>query len=249
MNQIFQKLIVISVVTLILMTSTPAFAGPGGTIVSAAFQTFLGKIVLSFLVVIFFPLILYTILREYLAQRRTLKDLRKLATIDKLFDWLTLRDRITDCFYQVHTAWRKEKMVEAGKWMTDWYYRNQQIVYIDQWARDGLSNHCRVRKISAIRPLFLACRSNDKREHEGSKLVVSIAADIEDYLVERDSGKVVEGRKGFKEVETVWTFTIRNGKWVVANIEEDTLSLTYAQLANELPGYLDQYEVSQGKVF
>jgi hypothetical protein len=69
---------------------------------------------------------------------------------------------------------------------------------------------------------------------------------MEDYLAERDSGEVVEGKKGFQEVETIWTFSVQNGQWVVANIEEDTLSLDYAQLANELPGYL--YEVNSGKV-
>jgi hypothetical protein len=66
-------------------------------------------------------------------------------------------------------------------------------------------------------------------EHEGSKLVVAITANMEDYLATRGTGKVVEGEKGFKNTEKLWTFIVQNGQWVVANIEESSLSLDYAQ--------------------
>ncbi|MEN8216371.1 MAG: Tim44-like domain-containing protein [Pseudomonadota bacterium] len=247
MNKRIQILTIVSAVLLIVSSlMVPAFAGPGGKIASAIFHTFLGKVLLFILAILFFPFILYSLVREYLAERHTLKDLRQLAKVNKLFDWLTLRDRITDCFYRIHTAWRKEDMSEAEDWMTDWYWKNQQLVYLDQWAKEGLINHCRVKKITGIKPLFLAFRG-DEKEPNGSRLVVSISADMEDYLAKRDSGEVVEGKKGFQEVETIWTFRVQNGQWVVANIEEDTLSLDYAQLANELPGYL--YELNSGKVF
>jgi hypothetical protein len=241
MNKKFQILAIVSTVFLMCVVSAmePAVAGPGGKIASAIFQTFWGKVLLFVLVILFLPLILYTLVTEYLAQRRTLKDLRKLAQVNKLFDWLTLRDRITDCFYQVHAAWRKEDMVEASEWMTDWYWQNQQLAYLDQWAKDGLVNHCRVKRISHLNPLFLAYRS-DEQEAEGSRIVVSITANMEDYLAKRETGKVVEGKKGFKSVETVWTFIVQNGQWVVANIDEGSLSLAYIQLANELPGYIEE---------
>ncbi|HDN26136.1 MAG TPA: Tim44 domain-containing protein [Thioploca sp.] len=240
---IFQTLTIVSAILLIVVTvMEPAFAGPGGKIASAMFQTFWGKVLLVFLTILFLPLILYTLLREYLAHRRTLKDLRKLTKVNKQFDWLTVRDRITDCFYRVHAAWHKEDMAEASEWMTDWYWKNQQLVYLDQWAKDGLINHCRVKNITDIKPLFLAYRGNEQNA-EGSIIVVSITANMEDYLAKRDTGKVVEGKKGYQEVETVWTFVLEKDQWIVANIEEDSLSLTYAQLANELPAYTDEYEL------
>ncbi len=238
MNKIIQRLTIVSAVLLILISlMEPAFAGPGGKIASAIFQTVLGKILLFILFILFFPLILYTLVREYLAERRTLKDLRELAKLNNLFDWLILRERMTDCFYRIHRAWHKENMSEASAWMTGWYWKNQQLVYLDQWAKEGLINHCRVKKIRGFKPLFLAYRGNDKVA-DGSRLVVSITAKMEDYLAKRETGEVVEGKKGFQEVETIWTFTVQNEQWVVANIEEDMLSLDYAKLANELPGYL-----------
>jgi len=234
MNKIIQ---ILTIAVLMISIMEPAFAGPGGKIASAILHTFWGKVLLFILFLLFFPLILYILVREYLAERRTLQDLRELAKFNNLFDWLILRERITDCFYRIHRAWRKEDMSEASEWTTDWYWKNQQLVYLDQWTKNGLINHCRVKKIRGIKPLFLAYRGNEKVA-DGSRLVVSIIAKMEDYLAKRDTGEVVEGAKGFQEVETIWTFSVKNGQWVVANIEEDMLSLDYAQLANELPGYL-----------
>lgn len=247
MNKTLQILTIITTILLIIMIE-PAFASPGGKIASAMLQTFWGKIILFFLILLFLPLILYTVIREYLAQRHTLNDLQKLNKINSLFDWVTVQERITESFYQIHTAWSKEDMTEASDWMTDWYWKNQQMVYLNQWAKEGLINHCRIKKISDISPLFLACRGDEKTP-TGSRLVVSITAKIEDYLAKRETGEIVEGRKGFNDVETIWTFVIQNNQWKVANIEEGVLSLDYAQLTNELPAYIKGYEMDSGKIF
>jgi len=66
-------------------------------------------------------------------------------------------------------------------------------------------------------------------------VVLSIEARMKDYLAERDSGKVVEGSKRFKDVETVWSFTLVDGQWKVSNIEEDDMSLEYANLMRKMP--------------
>ncbi|MEN8216810.1 MAG: hypothetical protein ABFS56_10640 [Pseudomonadota bacterium] len=68
--------------------------------------------------------------------------------------------------------------------------------------------------ITLIQPLFLA-HPEQEMEHEGSKLVVAITAKMEDYLAKRDSGKIVKGEKGFQNVDTIWTFVVQNGKWVL----------------------------------
>jgi hypothetical protein len=250
MNKIFNRLTIVSLLLLLTVgIIEPAVAGPGGKIAAALFQTLWGKILLFFLVILFLPLILYALIREYLAQRRTLKDLSQLALVNNLFDWVNLQERIIECFYSVHAAWHNENITEASEWMTNWYSKNQQIVYLDAWAKKGLINHCQIKKINHIRPLFLAYRGDDKQA-EGSRIVLSIAAYMEDYLAKRETGEIVEGKKGFQEVETVWTFKIQQGQWVVANIEEDMLSLEYAQLANELPGYVKGYEqVYKGRLF
>ena len=188
---------------------------------------------MAILIVILSPVIAYVMIKERIAEKRTLKLLKQIAQRDGKFDWMTLRDRITDCYHRVHAAWRAEDMSEASEWMTSWYWQNQQLAYLNQWQRDGLVNHCRVKSISSIRPLFLKYQVQDGSS-DGSRLVISITANMEDYLAERESGKIVEGKKGYEDTEHVWTFILQQGKWVVGNIEEGSMSLAYARLESEV---------------
>jgi hypothetical protein len=68
---------------------------------------------------------------------------------------------------------------------------------------------------------------------------------MEDYLARRDNGKIVKGKKGFADVETVWTFILKDGKWLTGNIEACDMSLSYAKLTNELPGHIRGYELKK----
>jgi predicted lipid-binding transport protein (Tim44 family) len=172
--------------------------------------------------------------KERLAAKRALADLAFMAQRSPHFDWLKLRQRAQDCFARVHSAWTKADVAEASEWMTAWYWQNQQMVHLDRWEREGLRNVCNVKSVKNLRPLLFAHR-NDGAEHEGSMVVVSIDAHLQDWLEERATGKVVEGSKTWKDVETLWTFTLEDGRWVVSQIEEGSLSLTYANLAKGLP--------------
>lgn len=232
-------LVVVAVIAILILGPDPALAGPGGKIASGFAKTFWGKVVLGALVIVFLPVILFVVVQEYLAGKRALRDLARLRAVDPAFDWLTLKDRVTECFHRVHAAWRKEDMAQASDWMTDWYWQNQQLAHLNQWAEQGRVNRCTVKSVGRIRPLFLACRDNDG-DFSGSRLVVSITARMEDYLEDRASGKVVEGKKGYENTETVWTFALHRGLWRVATIEDDTVSLMYARMTNELPAMLPE---------
>ena len=118
------------VLFLILLTVEPALAGPGGKIANAMFESFWGKVLLIILVIVFLPLILLTLAKEKVAERRTLRDLRFMAKRSPSFDWLKVRQRVQDCFSRIHAAWQKEDMKESSNWMTDWYWMNQQMVYL-----------------------------------------------------------------------------------------------------------------------
>jgi hypothetical protein len=227
------------VVVLLVAAPEAALAGPGGKIAAAVAKTFWGRVALAALVVLFLPLILYVLVREWLAARRTHRDLRRLRSLQPAFDWLMLKDRVIECFHRVHAAWRKEDMAQASQWMTDWYWQNQQLAHLDRWAEQGLVNRCTVKSVGRIRPLHLACRDSDGLM-SGSRVVVAVTAKMEDYLEERATGRVVEGEKGYKDVESVWSFELQGGSWRVANIEEDSLTLVYAQMGNELPESLPQ---------
>jgi hypothetical protein len=230
---------------LLFLSPDAALAAPGGKIVSAAFKSTWGKILLLILCIIFSPIIAYVLLKEHFAEKRTLKHLKQLAAVDANFNWLRLKDRVTDCYHRVHAAWRQEDMSEASDWMTSWYWQNQQLAFLNQWERDGLVNHCRVKSIGKIRPLYLSYESDESGTSNGSRVVISITANMEDYLAERTTGKIVEGAKGYEDSEHVWTFELREGKWVVANIEEGSMSLSYAKLKSEVPVVFPAREAQQ----
>lgn len=220
--------------TVLWLACEPALAGPGGTIAKAAFETFWGRVALGVLTLVFLPLILMVMIREKLAERRTRKDLRFMAARDDRFDWLTIQQRAKDCFYRVHSGWDREDLSDVSGWMTTWYWQNQQQVFLDKWKREGLINVCNVKRMGKIRPLLFVHR-NQGQQHEDSLLVISITAHMQDYLAQRDGGKVVEGSKRYKEVETVWSFSMDGGEWKVSDIEEGGVSLAYAKLIGELP--------------
>ena len=85
-----------------------------------------------------------------------------------------------------------------------------------------------------MRPLLFAHR-NRGCEHENSTVVIAITAKMNDYLKHRESGKIIEGSKKIRSIETIWTLTLENGIWKVSDIEEDSMSLAYARAIKHLP--------------
>jgi len=221
-------------IVMMLVMVEPAMAGPGGKIATAIFNTFWGKVALALLTLIFLPLIIYILIREKLAENRARKDLRFMAAYSPLFEWLKIQARAKDCFFRIHSGWEKENLSAVSEWMTDWYWQNQQMVHLDKWKRDGMINICDVKKISNIKPLLFIHRNQDT-EHEDSMVVILIDAKMKDYLEDRTTGKVIEGDKSYKDVETIWTLTLEDGIWKVSDIEEGDMSLAYAKMIKDLP--------------
>lgn len=212
-----------------------ALAGPGGKIAKAVVTTFWGRVILAVLVIFFLPLICFTLLKEYLAQKRAHKDLKIAAELHPDFEWIKLRKRIQDCFFRVHSAWEKSDVSAASDWMTSWYWQNQQLVYLDRWERDGLKNICEVDKINTIKPIFFSLGRDKENLGEGSELAVLIDAKMRDYLEKKISGELVEGSREKQDVERVWSFTYESGKWVVSNIDEGSNSLEYVDMMKDVP--------------
>jgi hypothetical protein len=243
-------LVILAIVSVLIME--PALARPGKYLSGNGEPWIMALPFLSYIVVelLILSYASYVIERRNAAESRTLKDLRQLAQHHDLFDWRSLENRIESCFQEVHLAWSKENLDDVSEYMTNKHQQEQQSDYLDKWAKEGLINHCEVEAITLIQPLFLA-HPEQEMEHEGSKLVVAITAKKEDYLAKRDSGSIVKGEKGIKNVNTIWTFVIQNGKWVLANIEDSSSSLLldYARAHNELPVNLEQNDGLQVKAF
>lgn len=208
-----------------------AFAGPGGIIIKAIERSFWIKILLLFLFILFLPLILYSEAKKRLKIIKTYKNLKIMGKKNDLFNWFNVKNRVKDSFLRVHTAWRKEDIKEASQWMTNWYWQNQQLVFLDEWEQKGLINICNVEKINFIRPLHFEY----KEGNEDSRIVVSIGSNREDYLRKRNTKEIVLGEIGYKDVETIWTFILKDNKWLVENIEEPDSIYEYINMENILP--------------
>jgi hypothetical protein len=205
-------------------------AGPGGKIVKQVFTSTGGRIVLIILTVIFLPLIIYQQSKEYIAVRRTRKSLQAMAMRSPHFDAISLNNQITNVFTRVHLAWGKEDLTECKDFMSSWYLLNQQMVNLDQWAEKGLENVSQVKRINDISPIHL--RISPDKSFDGSRIVVKINANVEDYLRLRDTKKIVAGKPGFTDVSSVWTLLLDEGKWKVDNIEEVASIAKYAAMEN-----------------
>ena len=57
--------------------------------------------------------------------------------------------------------------------------------------------------------------------------VVEIEAEMRDFMIDKKTGKVVEGDKKLGDVITIWSFVWQNGHWVLNLIETDDMSMEY----------------------
>ncbi len=226
-------ILVCSCLFIFFLFQEPVYAGAGGTIAKAVTKSFWGKFIIALIVIIFLPVILYTYFQEYFAERKTMKDLEILKRESRVFNWMDIKARASDIFTRVQKAWANEQVSEAAEWMSPWYWQNQQIVYLDKWEQKGLKNYTEIKKVNKLRPLYVEC--SDEANYVNSRIVVAIEANMEDFLARRSDNRIVEGEKGFKDVETVWTLVYDGKNWVVDNIESDSLTLAYAKLQNYIP--------------
>ena len=141
------------------------------------------------------------------------------------FAWLPLKERLTEVFGWVHSAWDQGKMDLARDYMTEWYARNQQL-QLDKWERDGLRNITSDVRIKRMTPL---CMSHGSVEPD--RLVVEIEAEMRDYLVEKATDRIAQGDKALGIQTSVWSFVYENGHWLLSNIEPEDTAFEYLQEA------------------
>jgi hypothetical protein len=169
------------------------------------------------------------------------KDLEALATVYPQYRWLDVKDKTTEIFTWVWSAWSQEKMSLASEHVTHWYWQNQQLL-LDQWQRDGLENVCRLDCITNIVPLYV--EHFDEENGNGSRLVLEINAKVTDYLKERATGKVIKGDAKTGDLETIWTLIWQDQKWKLNLIEDSSMELSYLGLPSKLPQAIQQANAS-----
>ncbi len=208
-------------------------AGPGGNIAKDFFKGPIGKFIAIPLVIIFLPWIflsMYRTKKAASAVRRRLSEMAKVHPV--LFDEISLKNRMTDVFTRVHKAWSERNLDDCEGYMTEWFRQNQQIVYLDDWERRGMRNICSIRNINKIKPIHL--RIVESEDFNGSRIVYAIEANMEDYLAKIKDSSVIEGKKGFRDIETVWTLMLEGKTWKVDNIEQDDKVDDYTKMEKSM---------------
>jgi hypothetical protein len=228
-------LILLVIITLFFVE--PTYAGPGGFIAKAITKTLWGKILLILLGIVFLPLILYVVLREKIGVYRAKKVLAKMSVLNKDFQWLNIEKSVKNTYTRVHVAWNHEDMAEVSALVSSWYWQNQQLIFLDEWKSRNLKNVCHLKSVGVIKPLFVEVSENENLE--GTRIAFSITGELEDYLMDRQSRKVVEGSTGYQEVEKVWIMEYENGTWILDDIREGTMSLAFAKLGNIVPASIE----------
>jgi hypothetical protein len=222
------------VVALFSACADPAWAGPGG-IVKAASKSLVGKILMGVLAVILLPLIIWYQVRWGIAVKKTRRDLAALAQKHPQYHWLTINDRVTAVYSWVWSAWGQSKMENAKAFCTPWYWQNQQL-QLDEWSRHGLTNVCRLVKITRVTPLFV--QHIEENGGLGSRLIVDVRARVIDYL-EDSTGRLVQGDKQEGDSDTVWSLVWQDtgfgGAWMLNKIEEGGVEFDYLFAPNEIP--------------
>ena len=226
-------ILLILVITLVLFDIDPMYAGPGGTVVKAIFKTWWGKLLLSIIGIIFFPLTIYVYFREYFAVKNCKKELLELGKRNKDFSWLNLDKNVRNIFNRVYIAWNNQDLKEASSYISHWYWQNQQLVHLDEWKKENLRNVCKVDGIKSVKPLYLEISEDEGLE--GSRIAFLITANIMDYLKDIDTHKIVQGSSKFDEEEKIWVMEYTNGQWVLDDIQDGQLSLAFAKTKSIIP--------------
>lgn len=226
-------ILLILVIALILFDIDPIYAGPGGTVVKAIFKTWWGKVLMSIIAIVLLPLTIYVYLREYLAIRKCKKELLQLGKRNKDFSWLNLDKNVRNIFSRVYIAWNNQDLKEASTYISHWYWQNQQLVHLDEWKKDNLKNVCKVDGIKSVKPLYLEISEDENLE--GSRIAFLITANIMDYMLDKDTNKIVQGSSKFDDEDKIWVMEYTNGSWLLDDIQDGQLSLAFAKTKNIIP--------------
>ena len=220
-------------VMVILFSIDPVYAGPGGAVAKVFFRTWWGKLLLLALTILLLPLILYMRIKEYRKVRKIKSILSQLSLTHKDFGWLQLHKEFSNIIHRVYNAWSDEDLSAVKSYVNHWYWQNQQAIFLDQWKKENLKNVSKLKEINKIKPLYLEL--SDEPNLEGSRIAIEINVIAQDYLMDRDTQKIVKGKTGFDDLSAIWFLEYTEGKWLLDNIQESSMSFELIKMPDVVP--------------
>lgn len=224
----------LSIFLMSMFITTTVYASPGGIIAKEVARSPLGKLFFAIITILLLPYLIYSAIKKRISISRTQKILYQLSRLNNNFSWSILNERSHAIITHVYSAWKKTDIEVAKEWMTSWYWQNQKITVLENWEEDGLQNICKLHKIRSVKPLHIEYREKEKGDGEGSRIALNVTVVLTDYLINKDTEKVVEGDKQKKELENVWTIILTDGQWKLSLIEDSSEALSYAKLKSDV---------------
>lgn len=218
----------------ICLLSADVWAGPHLKVhfTQDLYDSYWGKVLIVLMTALALPFVFYGHTRQYFKSFGAKNALRRLAAVDTSFDWTTLKPRITTVFTLMHQGLSWDNRVETAALCTSTYWQDHQRANLKRWKDEGLEHKSQLKSIDRMDPLLV--RHTGEPQGEGSVLAVYFKATVEDYLEKQSTGAIATGEKGFQVEESMWTFQLVKGHWLLNNIEPKEFRTVYLQLTNEV---------------
>ncbi len=207
---------------LIFFAPDIAYAGPGAIFAKAAKAKTWLLIILIPVMIILFPLFLYVMIIEKKAVWKCKKRLKDLSGVAPEMNWAKIDQQVQYCFKSIWDVWSSYDLSQAKDLMTNEYYYAQQAL-LEDWQDQGHTCIAKLHRLKTIEPIHL-----DFEQGHKPVIWIRFKAKVTDALKD-SSGKIIQGKKGSDEQETIWGFLYDGRSWKLAQIEDGKRSLTFAK--------------------
>lgn len=161
---------------------------------------------------ILIPIIVYK--RRKKARNETRRLMAEYDDFDGFWSYDYVQNRINEVYFGIQNAWCDGDMKKAEGLLTEHLF-NQYQKHLNAMKRDGERNVMKNIQLRNAEPVY----AKDFTHNEHDYLWVRIEGSMIDYVINKDSGEILQGTKEDLPFVEYWKFSrSRDGNWVLAEI-------------------------------
>jgi len=142
--------------------------------------------------------------------------LEKIQNIDPVWSPDNLKSRVEETFFKVQEAWMERDQDIAKDYVSERLYRKHKM-QTDRLLQLGHKNI--MHNISLNKATIVEVA--DYRDDSKDAFIAHIDASMIDYVVDENSGAIIEGEKERTSFEELWKFKRINNNWYLDEIDSD----------------------------
>ena len=152
--------------------------------------------------------------RKKNARKETRRMMAEYDDFDGFWSYDYVQNRINEVYFAVQNAWTDGDMKKVEDMLTEGLLNKYQK-HLDAMKRDGERNVMENVRLIKAEPVY----AKDFTHNEHDYLWARIDGVMSDYVINKDSGNILEGTKEALPFTEYWKFTRRrDGNWVLAEI-------------------------------